>query len=184
MRMDVGFLVKRMGFLGLAITCLLALAPGRAEARTHWAGGGDDHDEVAFGRTIDIGDGETASNVVCFFCTIRVHGEVAGDMVAMFGSVNVDADRSIRGDVVVFGGKLTLENDARIGGDLVVYGGDLDQAGSATVHGSHFVMAGSGWLLLALMPFLIPIGFVWLIVYLVRRNRYRFPAYPPPGARY
>jgi hypothetical protein len=177
--------MKRSGILAMMAACALMLAPGALWAKAHRANhGDDDHSQVAFGRTIDVAEGETASDVVCFFCTIRVHGDVAGNLVAFFGSVDVDPDRSIQGDVVVFGGKLALANDSRVGGDLVVYGGDLEQAGSATVKGSRVVMGGAGWLLLVLVPFLIPIGFIWLIVYLVRRNRYRFPAYPPPPVRY
>jgi hypothetical protein len=37
---------------------------------------------------------------------------------------------------------------------------------------------GRIWLLLPLAPFLVLIGIVWLIVYIVRRNRYQFPMYP------
>jgi hypothetical protein len=177
--------MRRSAVVAMVAVWALMLLPGSLWARAYRAhDGDDDHSQVAFGRTIDVREGETASDVVCFFCTIRVHGDVAGNMVAFFGSVDVDPDRSIEGDVVVFGGKLALANDSRVGGDLVVYGGDLEQAGSATVHGSHVVMGGTGWLLLVLVPFLIPIGFVWLVVYLVRRNRYRFPAYPPPPVRY
>jgi hypothetical protein len=46
------------------------------------------------------------------------------------------------------------------------------------IHGSRMVLPGKLWLLVPLAPLLILIGIIWLIVYLVRRNRYRYPVYP------
>ena len=43
---------------------------------------------------------------------------------------------------------------------------------------SQTVLPGRFWLLVPFAPLLIVIGIIWLIVYLVRRNRYRFPVYP------
>jgi hypothetical protein len=56
----------------------------------------------------------------------------------------------------------------------------------ATIHGSRAVSPSKIWLLLPFVPLLILIGVIWLIVWLVRRNRYQFPAYPqiPPRPRY
>ena len=44
--------------------------------------------------------------------------------------------------------------------------------------GRRTVLPSKIWLLLPFAPLLILIGLIWLIVYLVRRNRYQFPAYP------
>ena len=152
-----------------------------AWASHHHGSNGNDH--VSFGQTINVNEGETAGDIVCAFCTVRVNGDVSGDMVTFFSRVEVAPEKRIAGDAVVFGGGMDLKDDARVGGDLVIFGSDFDQAGSATDGGDHVVFAGGGWLLVLFLPLLIPIGFIWLVIHLVRRNRYVFPAYPG-GRRY
>ena len=169
--------MKKLMLLGLVLACGL----GSSFGGVYQSGGG--HDRVSVGETIDIGDGDAASNVVCAFCTVRVHGPVRGDLVTFFGQVLVDDGQTISGDAVVFGGKLALANESRIDGQLVLFGANLEQASSAAINGERVVLAGNGWLLVALLPLLLPIGLIWLVVHLVRRNRYRFPAYPG-GRRY
>ena len=141
-----------------------------------------EHDHVSFGSTITVDEGETAGDIVCAFCNVRVNGDVAGDMVTFFGHVEVGEGRSISGDEVVFGGHLVLKKDAELRKDLVLFGGDLEQDPSASVRGDRVVFAGGGWLLVCLLPLLLPICFIWFVVWLVRRGRYRVPAYP--GGRY
>ena len=67
---------------------------------------------------------------------------------------------------------------AEVGGDLAIAAGEANLASGAMVRGSQTVLPGRFWLLVPFAPLLILIGIVWLIVYLVRRNRYRFPVYP------
>jgi hypothetical protein len=136
----------------------------------------DDH--ATFGSDITIPDGETAGDIACVFCTVRVHGEVRGDIALAFGRVEVDPGRTISGDVAGFGADLGLAPGASIGGDVSVIGGDVKLAPGAMIHGSSMSFPGRIWLLLPLAPFLIVIGVVWLIVAIVRRNRYQFPMYP------
>jgi hypothetical protein len=137
-----------------------------------------DNDRVSIGSDITVAEGETGGDMVCVFCSIRSHGDVSGDVVAILGSVTVDAGRGIRGDTVVLGGDLNLGEGASVGGDVSVMAGDANLASGATIHGSQSIFPGRLWLLVPLIPLLIPIGIVWLIVYLVRRRRYRFPVYP------
>jgi predicted acyltransferase (DUF342 family) len=135
-------------------------------------------DRVSMGHDITIAADSSANDLVCIFCSVRVHGEVQGDVVAILGSVTIDPQRSISGDVVSVGGDVSLGSQAEISGDLSVVGGDLNLGPDAVVHGDRSIESGRGWLLLPFVPLLFFIGFIWLIVYLVRRNRYVFPAYP------
>jgi hypothetical protein len=135
-------------------------------------------DRASFGNDITIAEGETASDVACMFCDVHVHGDIRGDVAVMFGKVDVDAGRSISGDVATLGADLNLGPGAMVGGDLAMAAGDVNAGPGARIHGSSMVLPGKIWLMLPFAPLLILIGLIWLIVYLVRRNRYRFPAYP------
>jgi hypothetical protein len=175
--------MKKRVFFAALLVCLLGFAPGVSFAASADIMSHGSHDHVSFGSTIDINEGDSASDIVCAFCSVRIHGNVSGDMVAFFSNVSVDNGKTISGDTVVFGGKLALADESHIDGQLVLFGGDLQQASSAVIQGDRVVMEGSGWLLITLLPFLIPIGIIWLIIHLIRRNRYQFPAYPG-GRRY
>lgn len=155
---------------------LLAVAVLLATTLPGFARSSNDHATV--GSDITIEEGETADDIACVFCTVRVHGEVKGDVAVMFGRVEVDAGRSIAGDVASFGADLDLGQDATVGGDVAIAAGDVNASQGAMIHGSSTILPGRIWLLLPLAPVLILIGLIWLIVYLVRRNRYQFPAYP------
>ena len=135
-------------------------------------------DRASFGNDITIAEGETASDVACMFCDVHVHGDIRGDVAVMFGKVDVDPGRSISGDVATLGADLNLGPGATVGGDLAMAAGDVNAGPGARIHGSSMVLPGKLWLMLPFAPLLILIGLIWLIVYLVRRNRYRFPAYP------
>jgi hypothetical protein len=135
-------------------------------------------DHATFGSDITIAEGETAGDIACVFCTVHVHGDVKGDVAVLFGKVEVDTDRSISGDVAMLGADLSLAPGATVGGDLAMAAGDANVAPGARIHGSSMVLPGRFWLLLPFAPLLIVIGVIWLIVYIVRRNRYQFPMYP------
>jgi hypothetical protein len=135
-------------------------------------------DRVTFGSDITVAEGETASDIACMFCTVHIRGDVRGDIAVMFGKVEVDPGRSISGDVASLGADLNLGPGATVGGDLAIAAGDANLAPGAMVHGSSMVLPGRLWLLLPFAPLLIVIGVIWLIVYIVRRNRYQFPMYP------
>jgi hypothetical protein len=135
-------------------------------------------DRTGFGNDITIAEGETAGDIACMFCDVHVHGEVKGDVAVMFGKVEVDPGRSIAGDVAMLGADLTLEPGATVGGDLAMAAGDVTMGPGAMVHGSSALFPSRIWLLLPFAPLLILIGIIWLIVYIIRRNSYQFPAYP------
>jgi hypothetical protein len=135
-------------------------------------------DRVSIGNDVVVADGAETNDVVCILCSVRVHGTVQGDVVAILGSVAVDESRSISGDVVAVGGDVALGSNANVNGDVAVVAGDLQRGPDASVHGDTNVEAGRGWLLLPLAPILILIGIVWLIVWFAGRRRYTFPVYP------
>jgi hypothetical protein len=137
-----------------------------------------DQNRVSFGGDISVAEGETAGDLVCIFCSVHVHGDVKGDVVALLGSVTVDPTHAISGDLVVIGGDLNLADETEIAGDVAVIAGNANLASTAAIHGDRSVLPGRLWLLVPFTPLLILIGIIWLIVYLVRRNRYEFPAYP------
>ncbi len=58
-------------------------------------------------------------DVVTLRGTIHVQGEVDGDVVAVFGSVELDSTAYVNGDVVSVGGKIYRSKGAMVGGDLV-----------------------------------------------------------------
>jgi hypothetical protein len=160
--------------MGISRLVLLFVLAGVLAAAPLFA----ESDHVSIGHDITVSDGAPLQDVVCVFCSIRVHGEVNGDVVAVLGDVSVDRGRSIAGDLVAVGGNVSLANDAAIDGDLSIVGGHLETAQGASVHGDSSVMDGRGWLLLPLAPLLVLAGVIWLIVWLVRRSRYRVPVYP------
>ena len=142
-------------------------------------------DHASFGDDITVTEGDTSADIACAFCSVHIHGDVRGDVAVLFGSVTLDSGHRISGDVAILGGDLTVGDDAQVGGDVAIAAGDLNLAPSATVHGDRAVFPGRFWLLVPLLPLFVLIGIIWLIVYLVRRNRYRYPAYPngPPPLR-
>lgn len=137
-----------------------------------------DNDRASFGSDVTVAEGETVGDIACMFCDVRVHGDVKGDVAVMFGRVEVDPGHSISGDVAALGADLVLGEGATVGGDVALAAGDANVAEGATIHGSRMVLPSRLWLLLPFAPFLILIGVIWLIVYIVQRNRYQFPAYP------
>jgi hypothetical protein len=155
---------------------LLALAFLLASALPAFARGSEDRASV--GNDITIAEGETAGDVACLFCVVHVHGDVRGDVAVMFGKVEVAPGHRISGDVAALGADMDLGEGATVGGDVAIAAGDANLAPGAMIHGSRMVLSNRIWLLLPFAPLLIFIGLVWLIVYLVRRSRYQFPAYP------
>jgi hypothetical protein len=136
------------------------------------------NDRASVGDDITISDEETAGDVACAFCSVHVHGEVKGDVAVLFGTITVDAGKSIGGDVAALGGDLNLGARSWVGGDVAIAAGDVMTGDGATIHGSRAVSPSKIWLLLPFVPLLVVIGLIWLVVWLIQRNRYQFPVYP------
>ena len=156
----------------LTLPLLLLLLPATS------AFANSSEDRVGVSRDITVAEGDTAGDIACAFCSVHIHGDVKGDVAVLFGTVSVDSGHTISGDVAILGGDLNLASSSTVGGDVAIAAGDLNASNDATIHGDRAVFAGRFWLLIPFAPLLILIGVIWLIVYLVRRNRYRFPVYP------
>lgn len=135
-------------------------------------------DRASVGDDITIEEGQTAGDVACAFCSVHVRGEVRGDVAVLFGDITVDSGKSIKGDVAALGGNLNLGAGSWVYGDVAIAAGDVVAADGAGIHGSRAVASSKIWLLLPFAPLLILAGLIWLIVWVVRRNRYQFPVYP------
>ena len=93
----------------------------------------DDADVVQFGKAVYISPDETAGDIVCIVCSIRIAGQATGDVVSVGGSVQVNGD--VQGDVVVVGGALQLGPEAVLHGDATAVGGGLQRAPTAQIKG-------------------------------------------------
>jgi hypothetical protein len=155
--------------LALALFLFAAIAPTFARA---------DQDRASFGNDITVAEGESSGDIACAFCSVRVHGNVKGDVAVLFGSISVDDNQRVSGDVAILGGNLNLHDEAMVGGNVAIAAGTANLAPGAMIRGDRMVLPGRLWLLLPFAPILILIGIIWLIVWLVQRNRYQFPVYP------
>lgn len=136
------------------------------------------NDRASFGSDINIAEGDTVGDVACAFCSVHIHGEVTGDVAVAFGSVTLDPGHTISGDTAILKGDLNLGEGSTVHGNLAIMAGSAHLADGANINGSQSVVPEPIGTLMLLAPFVILIGIIWLIVHLVRRNRYRFPAYP------
>ena len=156
-------MLRRVSWLFLSVLSFVVLSTSMLLAR--------DGDRVQVGQSIVVGEGETAGDLVCVGCSIRVDGS-CGDVVAIGGSVVVNG--SVDGDVVTIVGSVRLDEDAAISGDVATVGGRLVRHPDAVIHGN--VSSQSGALVLTalfLLPLIPVVLVVALIIWLVGRNRQR-----------
>lgn len=113
----------------LAMALLLSAAPARA-----------DKDAVQFGSNINVAEGHTLHDAVCFFCSVNAKGDIDHDVVVFFGNVHI-AHQSNH-DVVVFFGSIRADDDAVIGHDLVNFFGSTHLGENVSVGGDAVVMFG------------------------------------------
>lgn len=164
-------------FRALVAMLLLGTAAS-ALARGPHNHGGSGRDHASFGNDITVDAGDTVDDVACAFCSVYLHGDVQGDVAVLFGTVTLDAGHTISGDAAILGGDLVAGDGASVNGDVAIGAGELRLAPTASVHGDRAVLPGRFWLLVPLAPLLVLAGIIWLIVWLVRRNRYGSPYYP------
>lgn len=139
----MGFLSKqRFAGFGMALAASL-LAPAVCSARFMVA------------EDIYVGPDETADDVVCIACSVRVDGAVkdvvviagdaviqgraGGDAVVLAG--NLDSSGPIDGDVVVLAGRAKLGAD--VDGDAVAVAGGMELAPGIAVNGDAAAVFGS-----------------------------------------
>jgi hypothetical protein len=177
----------RMRFLA---PCLLgaALAAGARPAHA-------DQDAVQFFNNINVAPDEPVKDAVCFFCSVRVDGNVNGDIVAFFGNVHLNG--MAHHDVVDFFGNVSAADNSAIGGDLVSFFGSVRLGENVSVRKDVVAMFGvvhapssvsighnrvtfSPWIFFG--PLLVIFLVIFLIVHEVRVHQMRQYAqnYPPP----
>jgi len=134
-------------FLIIAGIAILALAPLAAQEKTQEPEPGRRLGDVArFGEDLVIRAGETANEVVCFRCSVKVEGAITGDLAVFAGSLEVKG--KVAGDVAVFLGNVRLGDGAEVSGDIAVFGGKIDRDPGARVSGEVVAMPNLLWLIL------------------------------------
>jgi hypothetical protein len=114
--------------------------PPRAPISVHRRG-----DEISVMRNLLIPEGESVKTAVAVMGSVRVDGEVRGDVTAVMGSVEVYG--LVEGTVVAVGGSVLVGPDGEISRDATSIGGAVERRSGGTIRGSvaEVPMLGSGW---------------------------------------
>ena len=136
------------------------------------------HDRTQFGHDVTVSAEESASEVTCFGCSVRIRGHVDGDVTTFGGSVVIERDATVGGDTTTFGGDVRLDAGAKVK-DVSVFGGRVRRDPAAEVQGDVTNFAGGAalWLFLVFgLPFVLLGAVIAVIVWLVRK--FTRPAVP------
>jgi hypothetical protein len=140
---------------------------------------GADQDLTRFGHDIHVPAGQNAQDVTCFFCSIYVRGNVAGDITAFRGKVVLEGPVQVACDVTTILGDISVAPGTKISGDLTAVGGTIQRASDAEVAGDVTPIRKGWWLTLLLVsPFIflgVLIAALVLLIQYLRRPR-RVPA--------
>ena len=133
----------------------------------------DNPDRTRFGHDIRVSAGENVADLTCFFCSIYVRGNAAGDVTAFGGRIEIEGPAQIAGDVTTIVGDVNVGPGSKIAGDLTAVGGSIQRASDAEIGGDVTPIHRGWWLTLLLFSPLIVLGIliaaiVWLIQYLRR----------------
>jgi len=132
----------------------------------------DNPSYTQFGHNISIGPNDQVGELTCFGCSIRVSGQVAGDVTVFDGNIVIENQAQVAGDVTAFGGDLRLDSGVKVAGDATVFAGRIQRDPQATISGDVTTMGGRGWLLpMALAPFIVLGLLIALVVWIVQRAR-------------
>jgi hypothetical protein len=143
-------------------------------------------DVVHFGSSIDVPVDGSVHDAVCFFCSVRTHGTVRGEIVVFFGSVEIEGhadhdvvdffgdvtasdDSSIGHSLVNFFGRVRLGENVKVGQDTVVMFGNMRSASTTSFGGDQ--VYEPGWIFW--IPFLLIAGGISFVVHEVRMARRR-----------
>lgn len=131
----------------------------------------ESHDRTQFGHEIVIGTDEKSGDVTCFSCSVRIRGQVAGDVTTFGGTVTIEQDGEVTGDTTVFAGDLRLEPGAKVRA-VTVFGGKVRRDPTATIHGDVTNFAGGTalWLFVIFgLPFVFLGALIALVIWIIRR---------------
>jgi hypothetical protein len=141
----------------------------------------DNPSYTQLGHNINVGPNDQVGDLTCFGCSIRIRGEVAGDVTTFGGSVTVEDQGQVAGDVSLFGGDARLDRGVRIAGDVSVFGGQIHRDPQAAIAGDVTSFGGHGWLLPILVTPIVLLGLlVAMVVWIVQRTRR--PSWPAAAA--
>ena len=150
-------------FVAATLACLAL--PGCAFAKAN-----PDYTQV--GHNINIGPNEEVGDLTCFGCSIRVRGQVAGDVTAFAGSIVIEDNAQVAGDVTAFGGDIRLDQAVKVAGSATVFGGQIRRDPKATISGDVTAMGGRVWLVPILLSPLLVLGLlIAFVIWLVQRMR-------------
>ena len=138
-----------------------------------YAADNNDPDRTRFGHDIHISGSENVADVTCFFCSIYLRGNAAGDITAFGGRIVVETPAQVAGDVTTILGDVNVASGTKIAGDLTAVGGTIQRASDSEVSGEVTPIRRGWWLTLLLFSPLIVLGIllaaiVWLVQYLRR----------------
>ena len=98
---------------------------------------------VRIGQDYTLGAEDAAREVAIVFGDASIAGRVYGDVVVVFGAVQLSSTATIDGNLVVVGGRSVVSSGAQVHGDLVVAGGTYDAPAEFSAEGGHVVI-GTG----------------------------------------
>ena len=132
----------------------------------------DNPSYTQLGHNISIGPNEQVGELTCFGCSIRVRGQVAGDVTTFGGSVVVEDQSQVVGEITTFAGDIRLGPGAKVSGDVTVFGGRMRRDPEASISGDVTTMGGRHWFVpIVLAPFLFVGLLVAFVIWLVQRMR-------------
>jgi hypothetical protein len=152
--------VQRRTCAGLLYACLGLLFLG-SMARPAFAHG---NDRVNFAQRIVVDENDSTGDLVCFLCSIEVHGNVQGNVVSFLGGVK--GDGAMHGDVVSFLGDVNLSGNSTVDGQVVVLGGDLRRGTDVRMGQDQVVLPGAVFA----VPLIFLVAILWGITRLFRRR--------------
>jgi hypothetical protein len=158
--------MKNRGRLRVIVGLLLCLA----SATTALAK--DNPTYTQWGRDITVGPDDETGELTCIACTVRIRGQVAGDVTTIGGSIVIEDHGQVTGDVTSVGGNVRLDSVAKVTGDVTVVGGTLHRDPEVSIGGDVASMGGQGWMIpILLFPFLLIGALIAFVVWLVQRLR-------------
>jgi hypothetical protein len=129
-------------------------------------------DQVHIGRDIYIQPQDKAGDLVCVGCSIYIRGQVAGDAVAVGGSIVLEQGAQLAGGVTTVVGDIRMQTGTQIAGDVAAIAGMVKRDPQSKIAGDVTSLGGAGWMLLILvLPLVLFGGFVALIIWLFQRRR-------------
>jgi len=132
-----------------------------------------------WGHDITVGPDDETGELTCIACTVRIRGQVAGDVTTVGGSIVIEDHGQVAGDVTSVGGNVRLDSAAKVSGDVTVVGGLLHRGPDVSIGGDVTSVGGQGWMIpILLFPFLLIGALVAFIVWLVQRLRRRTASAP------